>query len=76
MRLEYAPRRRRRELVDRLVSWCERLIIGVFGEEVEARPTEALLREWGHRVAGRSDRINKGKPLIDHRILWIDAAGR
>ena len=71
--LEYVPRHRRRELVDRLLGNCDRLIIGVFNEEVHARPTEQLLRSWGHIVAGRSERANLKKPGIDYRVLWIDA---
>ncbi len=71
--LEYVPRHRRRELVERLLGWCERLIIGVFNEEAHARPTEELLRSWGHSVAGRSERANRRKPGMDYRVLWIDA---
>lgn len=71
--LEYVPRHRRRELVDRLLGNCDRLIIGVFNEEVHARPTEQLLRSWGHIISGRSERANRRKPGIDYRVLWIDA---
>jgi hypothetical protein len=70
--LEYVPRHRRRELVERLLGWSDRLIIGVFNEEAHARPTEELLRSWGHRVAGRSERANRKKPGIDYRVLWLD----
>ena len=71
--LEYVPRHRRRELVERLLGWCERLIIGVFNEEAHARPTEQLLRHWGHRIVGRSDRAHRSKPGMEYRVLWIDA---
>lgn len=71
--LEYVPRYRRRELVERLLGWCDRLIVGVFNEEAHARPTEELLRSWGYRIAGRTERANRGKPGIDYRVLWIDA---
>ena len=71
--LEYVPRHRRRELVERLLGWCDRLIIGVFNEEAHARPTEDLLRSWGHRVAGRSERANRKKPGMEYRVLWIDS---
>lgn len=70
--LEYVPRHRRRELVERLLGWCDRLIIGVFNEEAHARPTEELLRSWGNRIAGRSERAHRKKPGIDYRVLWID----
>jgi len=72
--LEYVPRHRRRELVERLLGWCDRLIIGVFNEEAHRRPTEELLRSWGHRVAGRSERANRKKPGIDYRVLWIESS--
>ncbi len=70
--LEYVPRHRRRELVERLLGWCDRLVIGVFNEEAHARPTEELLRSWGHAIAGRSERANRNKPGIDYRVLWIE----
>jgi hypothetical protein len=71
--LDYVPPHRRAELVGRLLGWCERLIIGVFNEETDARPTEELLRSWGYTIAGRSERANRKKPGIDYRVLWIDA---
>jgi SAM-dependent methyltransferase len=71
--LEYVPRHRRADLIERLLGWCERLIIGVFNEETDARPTEELLRSWGYTIAGRSERANHKKPGIDYRVLWIDA---
>ena len=71
--LEYVPRHRRRELIERLVGYCDRLIIGVYSEEAHARPTEELLRSWGHAIAGRSERGNHKKPGIAYRVLWIDA---
>ncbi len=70
--LEYVPRHRRRELVERLLGFCDRLIIGVFNEEAHARPTEELLRSWGFAIAGRSERANRRKAGIDYRVLWID----
>lgn len=72
--LEYVPRHRRRELVERLLGWCDRLIIGVVNEEADARPTEGLVRSWGHTVAGRSERANRSKPGMEYRVLWIDSA--
>jgi SAM-dependent methyltransferase len=73
--LEYVPRHRRRELVERLRGYCRRLIIGVYNEEVEVRPTEELIGSWGFRVAGRSERINRRKPQVEYRVLWIDSVG-
>lgn len=72
--LEYVPRPRRRELVERLLGWCDRLIIGVFNEEAQARPTEEFLGSWGHTIAGRSERSNLNKPGMEYRVLWIERA--
>jgi len=71
--LEYVPRHRRRDLVERLLAWCERLIIGVFNEGADARTTEEFLRSWGHAIAGRSERANRKKVGMDYRVLWIDS---
>ena len=70
--LEYVPHHRRRELVDRLLGWTDRLIVGVFTEEAHDRPTERLLRDWDHRIAGRSERAHRTKPGMEYRVLWID----
>jgi hypothetical protein len=49
------------------------LIIGIYNEQVEERPTEHLLRSWGYRIAGRTERRNRYKPQVDYRVLWIDS---
>jgi SAM-dependent methyltransferase len=71
--LDAVPSHRRRQLVGHLLAFSDRLIIGVFNEQVEERPTEQLLRGWGYRIAGRSERANRHKPQVDYRVLWIDA---
>jgi len=71
--LDYVPKRRRRELVERCLRWCDRLIVGVFGEHASERTTEELLRSWGLTVAGRSERAHRIKPGMEHRVLWIDS---
>lgn len=71
--LDAVPSHRRRELVGRLLGFSDRLIIGVFNEQIEERPTEDLLRGWGHQIAGRSERTNRHKPQMDYRVLWIDS---
>lgn len=71
--LEYVPVQRHRELVERLLSYCERLIVGVFPEHVRERTTEEELGSWGYAVAGRSERANRRKPEMEYRVLWIDA---
>lgn len=69
--LEYVPRRRQRELVDRLLTWGERLIIGPMTEPVDG-PTERLLAGWGHPPTGGSERSHR-RPDAVYRVLWIDA---
>ncbi len=70
--LEYVPRHRRRELVERLLGWCDRLIIGVMTEHADGS-TEQLLREWDHPPSGRSERPHRWRPDAVYRLLWIDA---
>jgi hypothetical protein len=73
--LEYIPQPRRRELVERVLGWCDRLVVGVFGEHESERTTEEALRAWGFRVAGRSERVNRRKLGMEYRVLWLDAPG-
>jgi SAM-dependent methyltransferase len=69
--LEYVPSHRRRELVEHLLSWCERLMIGPM-TEAAGGPTERLLVEWGHPPSGRSERPHRHSDAV-YRVLWIDA---
>ena len=71
--LEYAPPRRRADLVEHLLSFCDRLIVGVFNEHESERTTEEAIRSWGYKIAGRSERAHKTKPGMEYRVLWIDA---
>lgn len=72
--LEYVPRPRRAAFVGRLLKDLVRpggrLIIGAYGEEKDAAPTEDALRDWGFAIAGRSSRPHPDKPH-DIRALWI-----
>ena len=68
--LEYVPRRRRRDLVERLlreaVAPGGRLVVGTYNEERDAPPEarlEALVRSWGFEVAGRSERSHRDERL-------------
>jgi len=40
------------------------------------RDTEDLVRSWGYRIAGRSERANLRKPEIDYRVFWVDSEDR
>ncbi len=70
--LEYVPVGRRRELVERLLGCCERLIVGVFNEHESERTTEEQIALWELAVAGQSVRPNRRKPGMEYRVLWVD----
>jgi SAM-dependent methyltransferase len=70
--LDYVPASRRPELVERLLRYSRRLVVGVVNEHESERTTEDSLESWGFRVAGRSVRPNRGKPGMEYRVLWID----
>jgi SAM-dependent methyltransferase len=70
--LDYVPRPRRRELVERLLGSCERLVIGVHNEERDERRLEAEVEGWGFEVAGRSERPHP-HPRLAYRAFWLDA---
>jgi hypothetical protein len=71
--LEYVPPARRRDLVERLLATCERLVVGVANEERDARSTEEQLLGWGFRVSGRSERPHRRHAELAYRVVWIDA---
>src|SRR5207245_8654873 len=71
--LEYVPKPSRQELVERLLSFCDRLIVGVYNEERAASPTEDLVRSFGFEIAGRSERLHPRHPELAYRCLWIDS---
>ena len=70
--LDYVPAHRRRQLFENLLAQADRLIVGVFNEQVHERPTEELVASWGYKIAGRSERTNLRKPQVDYRVLWVD----
>jgi SAM-dependent methyltransferase len=73
MNLDYVPAHRRRQLFENLLAQADRVIVGVFNEQLEERPTEQLVRSWGYAIAGRSERLNLRKPQMDYRVLWVDS---
>jgi len=70
--LDYVPRPRRPALVEHLLSFCERLVIGVFNEERSEHALEREVTGWGFVVAGRAERPHPHLQLA-YRIFWIDA---
>lgn len=71
--LEYVPPRRRRNLVERCLGWCDRLVIGAFDEHASERTTEDTLRSWGFSITGQSVRAHHNKPGTEYRVLWVDS---
>ncbi len=72
--IDYVPVPRRRELVEHVLSYVGRLVIGVFNEERDRRKQEELVTGWGYEIAGRSERQHP-HPRLAYRAFWIDAAG-
>lgn len=71
--LDYVPRRSRKALVQRLLGYCERLVIGVFNEHETEQTTADALRGWGVEPSGSTSRRHSTKPGMEYRVLWIDA---
>ena len=72
--LDFVPVPRRRQLLDHLLSYAGRVVIGVFNEEQEARSLEDEVLSWGFAVSGRSEREHP-HPRLAYRAFWIDSTG-
>ena len=79
--LEYVPRRRQRDLIRRLlqrmVTPGGKLIIGTCNEKrtsgKDQEPSTAdLLRSWGWKIAGRSERPHWRDDRLVYRVFWIE----
>jgi hypothetical protein len=70
--LDYVPAPRRRELVEHLLGFTDRLIVGVHNEERAERLLEAEVASWGLTIAGRSERAHP-HPQLAYRAFWIDS---
>jgi SAM-dependent methyltransferase len=70
--LDYVPRPRRRELLEHLLSYSGRVVVGVFNEEREARRVEENVACWGFEIAGRTERPHP-HPRLAYRAFWLDA---
>jgi SAM-dependent methyltransferase len=69
--LDYVPGTRRHEFLAHLAGWCDRLIIGVFNEQVQEHATQELVRSWGFPISGRTERPHR-EPMMAYRCFWID----
>jgi len=70
--LDFVPAPRRERLVEHLLSYAGRLVVGVFNEERETRATEIEVASWGLVIAGRVEREHP-HPRLAYRAFWIDA---
>ena len=70
--LDFVPAPRRQRLVEHLLSYAGRLVIGVFNEEPETRALESEVASWGFAIVGRSEREHP-HPRLSYRAFWIDA---
>jgi hypothetical protein len=69
--LDYVPGPRRRALLEHLLGFTGRLIVGVHNEERAERLLEAEVASWGFTIAGRSERAHP-HPQLAYRAFWID----
>jgi SAM-dependent methyltransferase len=70
---DYVPPDRRRELVEHLLGFCDRLIVGVHNEERDAPGFEDEVSSWGFAAAGHSVRDHPHPQLV-YKVFWLDAA--
>jgi len=70
--LDYVPADRRPDLVEHLLGFCDRLVIGVANEERDTPGFEGELASWGYEIAGRSVRDHPHPQLV-YKAFWIDA---
>ncbi len=78
--LEYVPRDRRRELVERLLTGYlapgGRLILCSYSSSrplrLNAEPVREILRAWGYEVTGESEGVDADGAVIT-RVAWTDA---
>ena len=70
--LDYVPPGRRRALVEHVLGYCDRLVIGVHNEERDRRAHEAEVVSWGFEIAGRSERRHP-HPQLAYKVFWIEA---
>jgi hypothetical protein len=70
--LDYVPAPRRQGLVEHLLSYADRLVIGVFNEKRELHTQEELVAGWGFEISGRREREHT-HPRLAYKAFWIDA---
>jgi hypothetical protein len=71
--LDYVPPPRRAALLEHLLSYSSRVVVGVFNEERDARALERLVVDAGFAIEGRAERPHP-HPQLAYRAFWIDAS--
>ena len=72
--LDYVPGPRRVALLEHLLSYCGRVVVGVFNEERDVRALERRVAGAGFSIAGRAERPHP-HPKLAYRAFWVDAPG-
>lgn len=72
--LDYVPPPRRMALLEHLLSYCDRVVVGVFNEERDLRALERRVADAGFAIAGRAERPHP-HPKLAYRAFWVDAPG-
>jgi SAM-dependent methyltransferase len=74
--LEYVPQRRRRDLVEHLMTHAVapggRLLVGVYNEEPSSNAVAQSLEQWGYAIAGRAERDHRRDARIRYKVVAID----
>jgi SAM-dependent methyltransferase len=70
--LDYVPPPRRQALLRHVLSYADRVVIGVFNEERELRTQEQQVTDWGFDISGRSEREHP-HPRLAYKAFWVDA---
>jgi hypothetical protein len=70
--LDYVPAPHRPKLVEHLLGFCDRLVIGVFNEERDEPGLAGIVAGWGFAIAGRAERPHP-HPQLAYKTFWIDS---
>ena len=69
--LDYVPTTHRRDLVEHLLGFCDRLVVGVHNEERDESGLAGIAAGWGFAIAGTAERPHP-HPSLAYKAFWID----
>ena len=61
----------RPSLVEHLLAFCDRLVVGSYNEETEEPVLEREVESWGFEIAGRSEVLHSDLRVV-RRVFWLD----